>query len=539
MVQPRLRQLLATLLVIALLAIPLASTIAHELPDPLSPAPGYQGSPRTDGQTVVWADTREGIPFVSDVYGAPLPDGPEFPIATGSDLQTQPDVDGRWVVWSDAGTIQALDLDTDQQFEVAGGPEDVMPSVSGNHVVWMSYDIDSVSIMSRNLATMAGAILIADLEGSVIDRPAIHGNRVFWGHGIEDGDYTGWRLLTAQVDRTGQQIVQESLNSVLHGFDLHEDTVVYVADEFLISHDLATNQEQLLAEHATMPTTDGRYVFWSDTRHLQEDQSRLDLWGYDLHSHSRFVILADQGYNALGNVGGNYLVWSHGPDLGSSNVHVSRIRDVLPSARRTDPMATSPNWLYFHQTGHYLAFGFKNFWEQSGGLPVFGYPMTIEYDELNQDLGDFRTAQYTERQRFEYHPEYAGTPYETLLGRLGVEDAARRGLLDTEPFQPRSSGSDDLTCTFFSVTGHEVCGEILTYWQSHGLNFGDPGVSFRESLALFGYPISEEFTDPDTGLTVQYFERARFEYHPDNPEPHQILLGRLGAIELKERGWLE
>jgi spore germination protein len=57
-------------------------------------------------------------------------------------------------------------------------------------------------------------------------------------------------------------------------------------------------------------------------------------------------------------------------------------------------------------------------------------------------------------------------------------------------------------------------------------------VPYRESLALFGFPISEEFVDPDTGLVTQYFERAVFEYHPDNPAPYTILLRRLGAERL-------
>jgi hypothetical protein len=68
-------------------------------------------------------------------------------------------------------------------------------------------------------------------------------------------------------------------------------------------------------------------------------------------------------------------------------------------------------------------------------------------------------------------------------------------------------------------------------------DIGDPGVSYRESLALFGYPISEEFTDPATGLTTQYFERARFEFHPHNPEPFKVELGRLGADKLSQWGW--
>jgi hypothetical protein len=63
-------------------------------------------------------------------------------------------------------------------------------------------------------------------------------------------------------------------------------------------------------------------------------------------------------------------------------------------------------------------------------------------------------------------------------------------------------------------------------------------VSFRESVALFGYPLSEPMpetnADGDTVLT-QYFERAVFEYHPDNPIEYQVLLRRLGVEVLGNR----
>jgi hypothetical protein len=85
---------------------------------------------------------------------------------------------------------------------------------------------------------------------------------------------------------------------------------------------------------------------------------------------------------------------------------------------------------------------------------------------------------------------------------------------------------------YFAATGHAIAPEFWEYWSSHGLDYGDPGVSFRESLLLFGYPISEATmeTNPngDTVLT-QWFERARFEYHLDNPDPHKVQLGHLGA----------
>ena len=84
---------------------------------------------------------------------------------------------------------------------------------------------------------------------------------------------------------------------------------------------------------------------------------------------------------------------------------------------------------------------------------------------------------------------------------------------------------------YFPETGYTVRGRFLVYWLSHGLDLGDGGVSFRESLALFGYPISGEFAqrlEDGTTYTVQYFERARFEYHPEHDPPYDILLGQLG-----------
>lgn len=178
---------------------------------------------------------------------------------------------------------------------------------------------------------------------------------------------------------------------------------------------------------------------------------------------------------------------------------------------------------YFPETGHMMPGEFHDYWQQHGGLPVFGYPMTEQHSEHGM------LVQYLERQRFEYHPEYAGTTYEVLLGRLGHEDAQRRGLMGTRSFQPLPGGPHGSESMFFGETGHNLGLGFRAYWETHGLDLGDPGVSYRESLALFGYPISEEFTDPSTGLTVQYFERARFEYHSANPAPYQVLLGRLGA----------
>ncbi|MBO9359162.1 MAG: peptidoglycan hydrolase [Thermomicrobium sp.] len=264
-------------------------------------------------------------------------------------------------------------------------------------------------------------------------------------------------------------------------------------------------------------------------RYTDDQGQQHEVWHADARSVAARVDLAlDRGLAgvALWRLGHeDPAVWD---DLARLNTPATRI-PAFPS---------TPERRYFPETGHSLSHGFKAFWERSGGLPIFGYPLTEEFSEINPDLGKPFTVQYFERQRFEYHPELAGTPYEVQLGRLGVEDAKRRGLLGHPAFQPIPASAVSGDCWFFPETGHAVCGRFLAYWRSYGLEFGDPGISFRESLALFGYPISEPFTDPVTGLTIQYFERARFEYHPENPEPYQVLLGLLGRDLVRAKGWI-
>lgn len=207
-----------------------------------------------------------------------------------------------------------------------------------------------------------------------------------------------------------------------------------------------------------------------------------------------------------------------------------------------DPFPESPERSFFSATGHSLSYGFKSFWEANGALPVFGLPLSEEFDERNIDLQQAFTTQYLERERFEYHPENAGTPFSVLLGRLGDELLQAQGRdwrLEDGTANPFPGGTGG--CQLFDVGGERrsVCGPFLQYWRTHGLDLGRRGVTYEESLLLFGLPLTaprlETNPDGDRVLT-QWFERARFEYHPNNPEPYKVLLGRLGAETLRSRG---
>jgi hypothetical protein len=80
-----------------------------------------------------------------------------------------------------------------------------------------------------------------------------------------------------------------------------------------------------------------------------------------------------------------------------------------------------PKCAVLEQTQHTLRDTFLDYWQRYGGLPVFGFPLTEQFVEVNQADGKPYLVQYFERNRFELHPEYAGSRYEVLLGLLGAE----------------------------------------------------------------------------------------------------------------------
>lgn len=175
---------------------------------------------------------------------------------------------------------------------------------------------------------------------------------------------------------------------------------------------------------------------------------------------------------------------------------------------------------------------FATYWQANGGLPVFGYPLGAARQERNPDLQTDLPTQWTERRRLEAHPENK-PPFDILLGRMGAERLLQLG---RDPAQEGREAGPRAGCLWFETTGHNVCDQLpglgfKSYWSSHGLN--DPKLdAYGRSLQLFGLPLTspklETNSAGDTVLT-QWFERARFEWHPDQPDAFKVLLGLLGT----------
>ena len=176
----------------------------------------------------------------------------------------------------------------------------------------------------------------------------------------------------------------------------------------------------------------------------------------------------------------------------------------------------------FPETGKTVQGRFLNYWNDHGDLMQQGYPISDEIQETNDADGKVYTVQYFERAVFEYHTEHPA-PYDVLLSQLGT--------LRYHEKYPDGAPDQQVTAApssrYFAETGMTVGGLFLDYWNDHG------------GLAQNGYPISEEFTETSDldgkPYRVQYFERAVFEYHPENQPPYDVLLSQLGTFKYRSK----
>ncbi len=80
----------------------------------------------------------------------------------------------------------------------------------------------------------------------------------------------------------------------------------------------------------------------------------------------------------------------------------------------------------------------------------------------------------------------------------------------------------------FAATGYTVAGTSLDYWTAHG------------GVPQLGLPISHTYMERNDAdgntYCVQYFERARLEYHPEQSDPkYRVMLGLVGVEAVRIR----
>ena len=193
-----------------------------------------------------------------------------------------------------------------------------------------------------------------------------------------------------------------------------------------------------------------------------------------------------------------------------------RVGDGISSAATEPPVpdATEPMADVAKPRNSYrVAAPFRNYWERNGGARLFGPPISAPFIEPTRE-GRAVIVQYFTRARMEHHPEHKGTPYEVALSALGTE-LAPAGASPSPP--PDGLGGQQVSLSPGSI---ETPWKFSVFWN---LNGGE------SALGLPVTPLVLEATPVGSLLAVQYFERARLEYHAS-------LAGTVGEVQLGELG---
>jgi hypothetical protein len=159
---------------------------------------------------------------------------------------------------------------------------------------------------------------------------------------------------------------------------------------------------------------------------------------------------------------------------------------------------------YFPEKGHWVTGEFlKKYYSIPNPQELFGDPIT---DAFIEDISGLK-VQYFEKARFELHPEEI-PDLRVKLSNLGSY-LYQKG--QTLPVLYNASG-----CRFYPqvADGYHICYDFLEFFDENG------------GIAHFGYPISNfEILD---GWIVQHFQRARLEWHPENPLGKSVMVSNIG-----------
>jgi hypothetical protein len=455
----------------------------------------YTGSPATLDLYPTWSPDGTRIAFTSnreddnyEIYTMQA-DG------SGITRLTNNDVDDTWPTWSPDGQRIAFTRVRDGSFEVytmqIDGAEQTNVSDHPGNDLWPAWSPDGQRIaFSSDRDSEFFEVYSSNADGTDLTRLTF--NQVF--DAFPDWSPDGQRILFAS-DRDG-------------------NSNIYVMNADGSGQTRLTDHEAI-DEYPTW-SPDGQRIAFTSNRDGNEE---IYVMATDGSGQTRLT---------LNEVQDTYADWGTAATF-------------PPTAAPPPPQATLPpdavpevptDARCFVETGYCISGRIREFWEQNGGLPVFGLPITEQREEMIEDVA--LQVQWFERNRLELHPENP-PPYDVLLGRLGIDRLEQQGR-DWTSF-PTAEPLEN--CRFFPETAHNVCGDMLALWEANGLELdGVAGTIPFESLALFGLPLSEpqlETLGDGEVYTVQWFERARFELHLENEQPYHVLLGLLGREVLENR----
>ncbi len=258
------------------------------------------------------------------------------------------------------------------------------------------------------------------------------------------------------------------------------------------------------ADPAAAAATPGR--LFPDTGHMLDAQF---IGYYDKNSGTR--VLGSPITEVYQEDGRTVQVFERGRleyDAGAGKVTPTALGRLLTQGRSADAAVAAPDsdpqGLFDATTGHAVGAVFADYWKAAGAGAVLGRPIT-ELTILSAE--PLRYVQYFEFARLETDANGQ------VLSRL--QDNVRAA---GSPFAQVAKPATTKGQLFVPASGHIVRGGFYDLYRTLG------------GAETMGAPLTEETWE--NGLTVQYFQWAKLEWHKDLPQGKQIIQTALG------RDWL-
>jgi hypothetical protein len=163
---------------------------------------------------------------------------------------------------------------------------------------------------------------------------------------------------------------------------------------------------------------------------------------------------------------------------------------------------------FFSQTGHSITGLFATYWQQNGGLGVFGFPLSEPTREAVGPNKDVTTVQYFERARFELTKDANGQDT-VRLGNLGKEFAQSLDI-GVNP-APKDGGAMDYSASIWPKwidvnlkTQHLVAYEGNAVIQQYDVTSGEPGHETPTGVFQIFSKVKDERMKGDIGLPTAY-----------------------------------
>jgi beta propeller repeat protein len=303
-------------------------------------------------------------------------------------------------------------------------------------------------------------------------------------------------------------------------------------DIFLL--DLSSAKASAISNHEfdqSHPATNGKVVVWQDNRNAGANGFNTDIYGYDITTRKEFVVANSANSELTPAISGNTVVWvSQGLQNNATTImgYDLQARSSFIIARAGAP--TEPDsFVGLNNPAIWgnLVVWVRNEYPQGPGYAlrsgIYGYDLTSgEQFSIVDDDKAIRLSPSVSGNRAVW-VEIPKTSFSD--GRREIMGATISGVTAVPVDVPTPKPAP--TSRTFPETGRTVTGIFLDYWLKHG------------GLPQQGYPISRVMnviSDLDgKAYTVQYFERAVFEAHPENKAPYDVLLSQLGTFQYRKK----